>query len=283
MAREKRVVLILVEGPSDENALLEPMQAALNFAANGAPPEARALAFHCDVTTVRPFSWEASFAVKDRVRDTVRQFVVDRIASRHEYEWTDLDRIIHIVDLDGAFIPNECIVEGDCDGFVYGRDSITARDTARVVDRNERKSAALLELAGTRELKHRKHAVPYRVYFMSRNLEHALYGSVREFSDDEKRQLSAAFGKKSPEPTPRVSSIAPKRGRKVRAIPWRRHGATPGKALIPSTGAQAFTSSSLTLNRNLRPGHPLPRIRKPECRAGACARRSTFGSRCSPF
>lgn len=97
MAREKRVVLILVEGPSDENALLEPMQAALNFAANGAPPEARALAFHCDVTTVRPFSWEASFAVKDRVRDTVRQFVVDRIASRHEYEWTDLDRIIHIV------------------------------------------------------------------------------------------------------------------------------------------------------------------------------------------
>lgn len=176
MAREKRVVLILVEGPSDENALLEPMQAALNFAANGAPPEARALAFHCDVTTVRPFSWEASFAVKDRVRDTVRQFVVDRIASRHEYEWTDLDRIIHIVDLDGAFIPNECIVEGDCDGFVYGRDSITARDTARVVDR--------------------KHAVPYRVYFMSRNLEHALYGSVREFSDDEKRQLSAAFGKK---------------------------------------------------------------------------------------
>ena len=126
----------------------------------------------------------------------MRQFVVDRIASRHEYEWTDLDRIIHIVDLDGAFIPNECIVEGDCDGFVYGRDSITARDTARVVDRNERKSAALLELAGTRELKHRKHAVPYRVYFMSRNLEHALYGSVREFSDDEKRQLSAAFGKK---------------------------------------------------------------------------------------
>lgn len=196
MAREKRVVLILVEGPSDENALLEPMQAALDFTANGALPEARALAFHCGVTTVRPFSWEAAFAVKDRVRDTVRQFVVDRIASRHEYEWTDLDRIIHIVDLDGAFIPNECIVEGDCDGFAYGRDSITARDTARVVDRNERKSAALLELAGTRELKHRKHAVPYRVYFMSRNLEHALYGSVREFSDDEKRQLSAAFGKK---------------------------------------------------------------------------------------
>ena len=65
-----------------------------------------------------------------------------------------------------------------------------------MIDRNERKSAALLELAGMRELKHRKHAVPYRAYFMSRNLEHALYGSVREFSDDEKRQLSAAFGKK---------------------------------------------------------------------------------------
>lgn len=196
MAAEKRVVLILVEGPSDENALLEPMQAALDFGAGDAPPEARALAFHCDVTTVRPFSWEASFTVKDRVRDTVRQFVVDRIATRHEYEWTDLDRIIHIVDLDGAFIPNEHIVEGSCEGFVYGLDSITARDVSKVADRNERKSAALLELAGTRELKHRKRAVPYDVYFMSRNLEHALYGSAREFSDDEKRRLSAAFGRK---------------------------------------------------------------------------------------
>lgn len=195
MAREKRVVLILVEGPSDENALLEPMQAALNIAADDASPEARTLAFHCDVTTVRPFSWEVSLTVKDRVRDTVRQFVVDRIATRHEYEWTDLDRIIHIVDLDGAFIPNECIVEGDYDGFAYGLDSITAKDVSKVVDRNERKSAALLELAGTRELKHRKRAVPYCVYFMSRNLEHALYGSAREFSDEEKK-LSAAFGKK---------------------------------------------------------------------------------------
>lgn len=56
MAREKRVVLILVEGPSDENALLEPMQAALDLAADGASHEARSLAFHCDVTTVLPFT-----------------------------------------------------------------------------------------------------------------------------------------------------------------------------------------------------------------------------------
>mgnify|MGYP000844465358 CR=1 FL=1 len=196
MAREKRVVLILVEGPSDENALLEPMQAALDLAADGASPEARSLAFHCDVTTVLPFTWETSFTVKERVRDTVRQFVIDRIATRHEYEWTDLDRIIHIVDLDGAFIPNERIVEGRCEGFTYGCDSIIAKNISEVIDRNARKSDAMLELAGTRELKHRKRAVPYSVYFMSRNLEHALYGSAREFSDEEKKRLSAAFGKK---------------------------------------------------------------------------------------
>lgn len=185
MAREKRVVLILVEGPSDENALLEPMQAALDLAADGASHEARSLAFHCDVTTVLPFTWETSFTVKERVRDTVRQFVIDRIATRHEYEWTDLDRIIHIVDLDGAFIPNERIVEGRCEGFTYGCDSIIAKNISEVIDRNARKSAAMLELA-----------VPYSVYFMSRNLEHALYGSAREFSDEEKKRLSAAFGKK---------------------------------------------------------------------------------------
>lgn len=126
----------------------------------------------------------------------MRQFVIDRIATRHEYEWTDLDRIIHIVDLDGAFIPNERIVEGRCEGFTYGCDSIIAKNISEVIDRNARKSDAMLELAGTRELKHRKRAVPYSVYFMSRNLEHALYGSAREFSDEEKKRLSAAFGKK---------------------------------------------------------------------------------------
>ena len=107
---------------------------------------------------------------------------------------------------------------------------------------------------------------------MSRNLEHALYGSVREFSDDEKRQLSAAFGKKYRNDPEGFINLLRSGDVKVRAIPWRRRGATPGKVLIPSTGAQTFTSSSLALNRNRRPGHPLPRIRKPECRADACAR-----------
>ena len=199
MAREEAGSSLISSwrGPSDENALLEPMQAALNFAANGAPPEARALAFHCDVTTVRPFSVGrppspsrtgcatpcASSSSTASRRGTSTNGPTSTGSSTSS-TWT------------APSYRTSASSTGGCDGFVYGRDSITARDTARVVDRNERKSAALLELAGTRELKHRKHAVPYRVYFMSRNLEHALYGSVREFSDDEKRQLSAAFGKK---------------------------------------------------------------------------------------
>lgn len=136
MSRERRVVLFLVEGSSEEASLVAPFRrwfasrggdgAGSNAGASaGADDDSPALdtrseTFYCDVTTVHMFPGDATFSVRSNVRDTVRQFVLDRIESRHAYDWADIDRIVHIVDLDGAFVPDDCIRQGTGRGFVYG-------------------------------------------------------------------------------------------------------------------------------------------------------------------
>ena len=130
------------------------------------------------------------------VRDTVRQFVLDRIESRHAYDWGDIDRIVHIVDLDGAFVPDDCIRQGTGRGFVYGEDYIATRKPESVAARNREKAASLRDLVECRELTYKRRRVPYGVYFLSRNLEHALYGLTRDCTNREKRLLSTAFDRK---------------------------------------------------------------------------------------
>ena len=212
MSRERRVVLFLVEGSSEEASLVAPFRrwfasrggdgagssAGASARADDDSPalDTRSETFYCDVTTVHMFPGDATFSVRSNVRDTVRQFVLDRIESRHAYDWGDIDRIVHIVDLDGAFVPDDCIRQGTGRGFVYGEDFIAARKPESVAARNREKAASLRDLVECRELTYKRRRVPYGVYFLSCNLEHALYGLTRDCTNREKRLLSTAFDRK---------------------------------------------------------------------------------------
>lgn len=174
MSRERRVVLFLVEGSSEEVSLVAPFRRW--FASrggdgvgssvgagdgSGSPAlDTRSETFYCDVTTVHMFPGDATFSVRSNVRDTVRQFVLDRIESRHAYNWADIDRIVHMVDLDGAFVPDDCIRQGTGRGFVYGEDYIAARKPESVAARNREKAASLRDLVECRELTYKRRRVP---------------------------------------------------------------------------------------------------------------------------
>lgn len=192
MAKTRRVILFLVEGPSEETALVEPFKRYLR-AAGDQSQNVRNETFHCDVTTARLFPDNADFRVKDNVVETVTGFIADRIASRQEYRWSDIAQVVHIVDLDGAFIPKERCLQGDTDEFYYGEDFISAKDPTEIVERNREKSANLKRLAYKGHLTYSRIKVPYKVYFLSRNLEHALYGLDVSCSDDDKRRLAIAY------------------------------------------------------------------------------------------
>lgn len=78
-------------------------------------------------------------------------------------------------------------------GIAYYSDHIEHPRPSDIVERNHVKAKALWTLAFAGELVYRKHAVPYRVFFMSRNLEHALFGVGADVDEDMKERLSRAF------------------------------------------------------------------------------------------
>lgn len=191
--KSKGVVLFLVEGPSDETALVGPFKALWGISGGCPTIEVESEAFHCDVTTVHLFSHDVDFAVTGHVLRNVNNLIKERIERRHAYGWRDLKRVIHIVDLDGAFIPKSCIRQGTEHRFVYGDEFIEAIDVSEVARRNDAKAASLRKLISASTIRHGNLRIPYGVYFLSRNLEHALYGLPQDLSDSNKEALSVAF------------------------------------------------------------------------------------------
>lgn len=190
MGKGRKVILFLVEGPSDETALIQPLKRIISTQV-----EVRSQPFYCDVTTLRLYP-KGSVPFKGDAVRTVRSFVTSRIEERNEYRWTDLERIVQIVDLDGAFVDDAHVEDLGHLGLEYHLDRIVTGDVEGICCRNKEKAMQLRKLAATSALTYKRVHVPYEVYFMSRNLEHALYGLAGDLSDADKERLSRAFSAK---------------------------------------------------------------------------------------
>ena len=84
-------------------------------------------------------------------------------------------QIIHIVDTDGTYIDDSNIIE-DCQALnpVYTEENIRTASPDAISKRNRQKRGCLDKLQTTDEL----WKIPYRVYYMSCNLDHVLYGTM---------------------------------------------------------------------------------------------------------
>lgn len=191
MAKQK-VILFLVEGESDLTALVRPFAAYFQDVASTVGES-----FRCDVTTVSLFRKDADFQVFSNVKETVRRFILSRIEQRRTYRWTDLERIVHVVDLDGAFVPDVCVrQDAGLPHTQYQHDEIVTPDREALIRRNKVKSNSLQLLCRAGALTFKQRTVPYQVYFMSRNLEHALFGIEKDLDADMKERLSQTFAEK---------------------------------------------------------------------------------------
>lgn len=174
----KKVVFVIVEGPSDDTAL----GIALNQLFDKNTVYVHIL--HGDITTRKGV---CSTNVVSKLGDEIKSY-----ADSMHFEKTDFLQIIHIVDTDAVYIPEKSIiVDEGLEGFVYLDDGIHAADKDKVLSRNKQKIDNLLRLRRCPKI----WEVPYRVYYMSCNLDHVLYNK-RNSSDDEKEQDAYDFAKK---------------------------------------------------------------------------------------
>lgn len=171
----KKVILFIVEGPTDEDALSPVLKKIFQNA------QVRFHVVHGDLST--DFSVDNSNAVK-----TVNEHIKLEL-ERYGFKRSDIIRVIHLIDTDGAFIPNANVVAGDVERLQYEENRVVTKSVQQTIARNERKQRVLHRLYPEKKVG----AIPYAVYYFSRNLEHVLHNDSGNLTDQQKADRADAF------------------------------------------------------------------------------------------
>ena len=97
---------------------------------------------------------------------------------------SDVYKIIHIVDVDGVFIPENSIVQTDDAKIQYYDQYIAIDDVSRIIGRNRKKAAILRRLLTINKIDN----IPYELYFVSCNMDHVLFNERNPGQEDKDRK-----------------------------------------------------------------------------------------------
>ena len=177
MAR-KKIVLVIVEGPSDEVALGMALSQVYD------KDFIYVHIMHGDITARRGVS---SKNIVAKLGNEVTAY-----AKSQHYKASDFKQIIHIVDTDGAYIPDDNIMEKENYLDIrYENDGIYTNNKASVMTRNQQKRDNIYRLRSCGII----WTIPYSLYYMSCNLDHVLYDK-KNSTDKDKENDAYVFAKK---------------------------------------------------------------------------------------
>jgi len=176
----KKVILFIVEGPTDEDAL----SSVLKKIFEGENKDVRFHVVHGDMTS----DWTVW---GPNAKKTVHAHIeIER--NRYGLQKKDIIKTIHLVDTDGAFIPPDKVMYNKVESVQYFDDRMESEAPAFIIDRNMRKSQLLRLLHSTNTIG----GIPYCVYYFSRNLEHVLHNDNSNLTDEEKLHYADIFADK---------------------------------------------------------------------------------------
>jgi len=166
---------VIVEGPSDRDALEIPITRIFNR------NEVKVHVEHGDVTSEQGANARTILAKLGEI--------IEKFEGRYSVKRRDFQEIIHIVDMDGAYIPDSAVVKDlTAENPIYSLQEIRTKNVTEMIERNMRKQNCLNRLS-TRD---RVSSIPYKIYYMSSNLDHVLYDKLNS-SDEEKENDSRKF------------------------------------------------------------------------------------------
>lgn len=175
----RKIVFVIVEGPSDDEAL----GVILNRLYD--KNEVYVEITHGDITSdLRVTSGNIAAKIGDMIRG---------YAKSNHYKAADFQEVIHLLDMDGAYIPEDAVVlDTEAEVPIYAATEIHTRKPEQLIKRNKRKSANMDRICFMGKV---WGSVPYRAYYMSANLDHVLYDKPNS-TDDDKEKDAYAFSKK---------------------------------------------------------------------------------------
>ena len=175
MSSSKKIILFIVEGLADKTALEKIFKSI----------------YRSNKTIDFKFT-DGDISSNDSVTinnacDKVYSYVYDYLKDR-KLKKSDIWKIIQVFDTDGTFIPDTAIGIGVSNNFVYTPTQILCKDIERVKERNAKKCKIMNYLIAQTTIKE----IPFECYFMSCNLDHALY-NVQNLPDDKKIEYADNF------------------------------------------------------------------------------------------
>lgn len=131
--------------------------------------------------------------IQDKISKLVRDFRKNGVPYSN-IKASDIDRIVHIVDLDGSFIPRRNIQFADVGRYTYEDEFIKSNDPDKTYGRNRKKAGILRLLSSVDKIDN----IKYDVYFVSCNMDHMLFGAIN-ISPQTKESLADRFVKECKE------------------------------------------------------------------------------------
>lgn len=167
LAKSKKVVLFLVEGITDEISLALVLSKIIEK-----DKLVRFKVINGDITSEYGTN---SINILNKITKVIKEFIDKDI-----YRKKDIQKVIHIIDTDGAYIDNQSIIQKDIDFIEYDMQNIFTKNIESIIKRNEQKRQVINKLIGAcyvyRDL-------PYEIYFFSSNLEHVLHNDQNVIKD----------------------------------------------------------------------------------------------------
>lgn len=177
MMKSKKIVLFIVEGITDQTCLGYIMSELLID---------ESVHFYLTNGDITSKYGSTPSNIKAGIGNLVKQFSGDI------FKANDFSEVIHLIDTDGAFIPDDRIISSSVGGTHYEENDIATNRVDTIQKRNHQKTAILDQLIHMNTV---WKTIPYHAYFFSCNLDHVLHGNSN-LDRIEKNALANEFEKK---------------------------------------------------------------------------------------
>lgn len=170
----KKLILFIVEGITDQTSLGTVLNELLDN------NEVRFAIAGGDITTQKG---STSHNIAAKIGNLIKEFSGNTFTAR------DFLEVVHLVDMDGAYISPDKVVLDQSQKPVYTDENILTSNMEGIQRRNVQKGEILSKLISLNKV---WRTVPYSVYFFSCNLDHVLYNK-NNLSRSEKMEYARKF------------------------------------------------------------------------------------------
>jgi hypothetical protein len=168
----KKVVLLIVEGESDETLLIDRLRDLFRDHEIRFEPQRGDILY--DVK-------KQGKPIKKVIGETVREILIKR-----KFKQSDILAVIHIIDTDGCLIPDDNVVLDNQQESLtyYQNNSISVQSETQmnnILTRNDIRGRNIRTMNSVSTIVSNKYA--YQMFYFSRNLEHVVFNEPNPCSD----------------------------------------------------------------------------------------------------